>query len=550
MSDNPIELSRRKILAGLGTIGAASAGVGLGTSAYFSDEETFTNNTLVAGSLDLKVDWEEHYSDWSDDESEGLENDVLMSAPGDETDVAYVGLPDPNDPLIYVAEEDLSTFMDNTAVEAYPDPDDDGVQNDFAAQPGEETEDGVGYICEDGADTPEDLDPTEGLRTANGPDTMRGAPTVDENGDPLPLISIEDVKPGDFGELTLSFHLCDNPGYVWMFADNVMASENGVTEPEMKDPDEDYPDDDTVELLDAVQTTWWYDDDGDNVLDLEEGGVEEAGVDVMLVLDKSGSIGSGTKAQNLKTGAKALVDALGPTDQVGLVTFNTSADQPADLGTSKSQVKSDIDAISNGGSTDIAAGISKAQTELANEGRTDADPVIVVLTNGEDNTGNNPVTVANSAKNAGTTIFGIAYGSGADLTTIQQIAGPANPPTITAPQYAYDGDPSEIEDIFETIGGVIGAGGETVIFRGSLRDALNKLNSDPGLPLDADPSTTEEREAFEASSTHYIGFAWYLPVDHANEIQTDSAMFDLGFYTEQARHNDGDGMSREETTTT
>ncbi|MFB6120549.1 MAG: SipW-dependent-type signal peptide-containing protein, partial [Halobacteriaceae archaeon] len=62
------ELSRRKALAALGTIGAASAGAGLGTSAYFSDRETYEGNTLTAGSLDLKVDWEEHYSDWSDDE--------------------------------------------------------------------------------------------------------------------------------------------------------------------------------------------------------------------------------------------------------------------------------------------------------------------------------------------------------------------------------------------------------------------------------------------------------------------------------------------------
>jgi hypothetical protein len=31
-------------------------------------------------------------------------------------------------------------------------------------------------------------------------------------------------------------------------------------------------------------------------------------------------------------------------------------------------------------------------------------------------------------------------------------------------------------------------------------------------------------------------------VDHANEIQSDSVRFDLGFYTEQCCHNDGSGM--------
>src|SRR6056297_660392 len=54
-------LTRRKLLAGLGAVGLASAGAGLGTSAFFSDRESFTNNRLVAGELDLLVDWQQHY---------------------------------------------------------------------------------------------------------------------------------------------------------------------------------------------------------------------------------------------------------------------------------------------------------------------------------------------------------------------------------------------------------------------------------------------------------------------------------------------------------
>lgn len=49
------ELSRRKVLAGLGTIGLAGAGAGFGTTAYFSDTESFENNTLTAGTLDMSV---------------------------------------------------------------------------------------------------------------------------------------------------------------------------------------------------------------------------------------------------------------------------------------------------------------------------------------------------------------------------------------------------------------------------------------------------------------------------------------------------------------
>ena len=58
MTDNdidPIGVSRRRVLGGLGTIGVTSAGAGLGTTAFFSDSESFENNTLTAGELDLYV---------------------------------------------------------------------------------------------------------------------------------------------------------------------------------------------------------------------------------------------------------------------------------------------------------------------------------------------------------------------------------------------------------------------------------------------------------------------------------------------------------------
>ncbi|WP_049987374.1 SipW-dependent-type signal peptide-containing protein [Halobellus rufus] len=55
MTDEKFELSRRQMLAGVGTIGAVSAGAGLGTTALFSDEESFEDNSITAGTLDMKV---------------------------------------------------------------------------------------------------------------------------------------------------------------------------------------------------------------------------------------------------------------------------------------------------------------------------------------------------------------------------------------------------------------------------------------------------------------------------------------------------------------
>jgi predicted ribosomally synthesized peptide with SipW-like signal peptide len=61
--DNQLyDLTRRKLLVGAGAVGLASAGAGFGTSAFFSDTETFEGNTITAGTLDLLVGYESTYN--------------------------------------------------------------------------------------------------------------------------------------------------------------------------------------------------------------------------------------------------------------------------------------------------------------------------------------------------------------------------------------------------------------------------------------------------------------------------------------------------------
>ena len=63
MSDHRIPMTRRNVLIGLGTVGLASAGAGLGTTAYFNDTESFSNNTLEAGEFDLRVRFVGQYNE-------------------------------------------------------------------------------------------------------------------------------------------------------------------------------------------------------------------------------------------------------------------------------------------------------------------------------------------------------------------------------------------------------------------------------------------------------------------------------------------------------
>lgn len=54
MTDKKVELTRRKALGGLATIGAASAAAGAGTFAMYSDSETQTGDTVSLGTVDLE----------------------------------------------------------------------------------------------------------------------------------------------------------------------------------------------------------------------------------------------------------------------------------------------------------------------------------------------------------------------------------------------------------------------------------------------------------------------------------------------------------------
>jgi predicted ribosomally synthesized peptide with SipW-like signal peptide len=96
MSDDGLELSRRKILGATGAVGAAGAAAGLGTSALFSDQEEFGNNLIQAGTTNLIA--EAGVVNVSD----GLANngtieivDATEDSDGDDDTLTVDGTPDP-----------------------------------------------------------------------------------------------------------------------------------------------------------------------------------------------------------------------------------------------------------------------------------------------------------------------------------------------------------------------------------------------------------------------------------------------------------------------
>lgn len=347
-----------------------------------------------------------------------------------------------------------------------------------------------------------------------------------------------DLKPGDWGEDTISLHIKDNDAWACMKIDLSETDDNGLTEPEEGDGD-------TTggigegELQNEIKFVWWA-DDGDNVLETDEGdsifseslllglqgldvtladstgnGVLSSGpllgtgtyyigkawcfgefifepqpqdgpvqiggngyplngpdsrpagitcdgsgvdnttqtdsvvgditftvaqsrsnteficgdggigclekADVMLVLDRSGSISSSELA-TLKAAAKSFVDALAPSADgihVGMVSFATSATLDKHLTGDGADVKAAIDLLSSGGLTNTSAAISTADAELDNPGdghdRLDVDSpdIMVIITDGEPTTGGGKPAAevaADAAKLDGIEIFGVGVG--------------------------------------------------------------------------------------------------------------------------------------------
>ena len=557
-----LSLSRRRVLGGLGAIGVASAGAGLGTTAFFSDSESFEGNTIATGELDLLVDWQQTYD-------YGAGRQFVSAHPDHDGD----------------GEQSLTVDGDVLRYSDFPDPDDEDSN---------------------GANIPEldcgNVPPLEEATFGTDPVTGEEMET---------LVQFADVKPGDSGEITFSLHLCDNPGYLWMQADNVSDDGGVLTGPEAEvDPDN------LGNLGDAIQATLWYDEDCDNVYDPAEP------VDIMLTLDFSGSMlysqyggvvsddevqvngttyPETTKIDLVEVGTRQFIDYLQAQNadvQVGVAYFDGEGSDDTEPRTGILQaLTSDLSVVDgalsdlrqklanvvSGGSgstpfdgdgdpdpfsnadgiatgTYIGEGVDDAQGELQANGRTGVEKTNLVLSDGESFNGtgstsfSSPQDAADDARAVSpapeTNVYTISVGSANDAV-LQAMAGPAGG-SGGDPAFFFDIDnPVNIPSVFGQLAALAVA--EKVIMQDTLGNVLDALESGDGIPLDgnratiydelSDPADDSDRDAFRGNVMHCVALEWELPFEVGNEVQGDTLGFDLGFYTEQERHNDGSGMT-------
>jgi predicted ribosomally synthesized peptide with SipW-like signal peptide len=518
--DVPTELPRRQMLGTVAAVGGAAALGGIGTSAFYRDTESFSNNQIVTGELDLKIDWQEHYSDWSPDETNGLT--VSMT-----DDTVGPGFPSAaSEKLVYVS--DAEQFLANTAVEAFPDEDNDALQDIL---------DDDSDICDLEADLDDALASdlrTEGTFPEGVTEDDRVNPQTTEPGDPL--VDVADVKPGDFGEMTFSLHLCGNPGFVWLTGALRDNAENGVIDPEEGAPGEGAG----GELADAIQAAVWYDTgedgtygadfvdedagEGDNFRQTEErlllrGSLREV-LDAVstgpgLPLDGDPGTGADTGGGTGGTGTggpgpriSGVVDEDDPEVEDVLVTTEDERfdDQegggPPEGAPPKNCDCADYEANLDVGNVDGSEVLTVEDAVTAGE----SYPGCTTVTVDELSGGSITLSSAGPVK-----IVSVKGGSSGEQVYVFAIPTVLDGATVSTP----DGSGiSNVDVCCPDDGGGNGGGGQ----------------GDPG------------RQCLESSTTAYVGFEWWVPRDVGSAIQTDSVSFDLGFYTEQCRHNDGTGF--------
>ncbi len=172
-------------------------------------------------------------------------------------------------------------------------------------------------------------------------------------------------------------------------------------------------------------------------------------LDIVLTVDRSGSM-DGQPLRDAKKAAKSFLGYLDTSvDKAALVSFSGSARLDQGLTHNFDLVRAALDRLSAGGNTAIGDAIKKAADELgSSRHQSNAASVIILLSDGDNTAGSDPLQQAQAAKNQGIRIITIGLGDSVNETLLQQIASSRS-------DYYFAPDSSDLQAIYRSIAGSI-----------------------------------------------------------------------------------------------
>jgi len=502
MTDNNSGPSRRQVLAGLGTIGVASAGAGLGTTAFFSDRTTFRDNHLAAGALELKVDWQQTYNG-PNPKTGVVEKHPVNAFPDFNNDgIRDFGFTDIfgvefDDELYAVNPEALTASL---ITETGGDPGFSSTPNGLAFDPENLR---LYYSINDEPNTGSELwfyDVISGSNTNAGTIAGEAAGAAWYDGaywyipnekDNLNSVSIDpdgDVEDEEtiftaltdgnrqyrFGDIAITHDgllygstLGSGVSTAEFFTIDIPGGASTYTELFTPDPDDWNGDPTGLQLgLDVMGTLWGHSTSSGEFVRIDPDG---------LTVEEQGTIGE-------------------------LQFTDLSSNNPC------KRPKAEIpDAYQNDRYPDKQSLIELDDVKPGDKGKVCFSLLLC------DNPGY--IWFTGKAKEQFDTQLA------KEIRVTVWLSDQCSPHT----KYTKDSRP------------VFGGDGQ------SLHDLLELLQSaENGLPIDPQPDTGDV-SCFEPLKSYCLCFKWELPtgIENVNELQQQKVNFDLGFYTEQCRHNDG-----------
>ena len=157
---------------------------------------------------------------------------------------------------------------------------------------------------------------------------------------------------------------------------------------------------------------------------------EEAPLDAVLVLDRSGSV-AGEPLQHLREAAQALVAHLSPRDSASLLTFSHQITRPAWLSADRAALAAALDAASPSGATAL---FDAVYTALILRGQSFSRTMILVFSDGLDTASwIPPSTVIDFARQVDAVVYAVTVGGEMQSAPASKILSlPGRPPMTTS----------------------------------------------------------------------------------------------------------------------